>query len=153
MGRILSIAMGWAFLVPLTVQGQEWTPEQQELWAWEVACLETLDLDTKMACFHDDFVGWGIGETEPTNKAYRGQLFAETLEAYELVSFDLRPLAINLHGNAAILIYEATTAIRNRATGEETRSMVRWTDVAVREEGRWSWIADHGTAAAEGETF
>jgi len=150
MSRILVVGFGLFSLLPLMAQAQEWTPEQQDVWAWEVACLETLDLETKTACFHDDFIGWGVDEVEPTNKAYRGNLFAQTLEAYELVSFDLRPLAITLHGNTAILIYEATIGIRSRATGEETSSVIRWTDVAVREGGRWAWIADHGTAMEEG---
>ena len=150
MSRILGVELGLALLLPLTVEGQQWTPEQQELWAWEVACLETLDLQTKEACFHDDFIGLGMGEAEPTAKTDRLDVFAETLEAFELVSFDIRPLAINLHGNTAILIYEAAIVMRNRATGEETRPVVRWTDVAVKEGGRWTWFADHGTVVEEG---
>lgn len=150
MRRRLAFVLGWALLLPLTVQGQEWTPEQQELWAWEAACLETLDLETKRACFHDDFLGLGMGEAGPTTKTDRMNQFAEFLGAYELVSSDSRPLAINLRGNTAILIYEATIEIRDRATGEETTSAALWTDVAVKEEGGWSWIADHATAVEEG---
>ena len=119
MNRILSLASALILLLPHTVQGQEWTAEQRELWAWEVACLETLDLETKMACFHDDFVGLGTGDAEPTTKAERGALFAEALEAYEMVSFDFQPLAINLQGNTAIFIYEATIGTRSRDRGEE----------------------------------
>jgi hypothetical protein len=151
--RIVGVELVLALLLPLTVKGQEWTPEQQETWAWEVACLETLDLETKAACFHDDFIGLGMGEAEPTTKTDRMQVFAETLEAFDLVSFDLRPLAINLRGNTAILIYEAAIVMRNRSTGEETMPVVRWTDVAVREGGRWTWIADHGTVVEEGSTI
>jgi hypothetical protein len=77
-------------------------------------------------------------------------LFAGTLEAYELASFEFRPMAINLQGNTAILIYEGRIDIRDRATGEETRSVIQWTDVAVKEGGRWFWIADHGTAVEGG---
>jgi hypothetical protein len=150
MRRILGVELSLAFLLPLTVQGQDWTPEQQGVWAWEVACLETLDLETKGACFHDDFIGLGTGEAEPTTKSDRMQVFAETLETTELVSFDLRPLAINLHGNTAVLIYEAAMVVRDKATGEETRPVIRWTDVAVREGERWSWIADHGTVVEQG---
>jgi hypothetical protein len=150
MRRIPGAVLGLALLLPLTVQGQEWTPEEQELWAWEIACLETLDPETKKACFHDDFIGWGVGGAEPTTKTDRMQLFSETLETYELVSFDTRPLATNLRGNTAVLIYEVTVEMRDRATGEETESIVQWTDVAVREGGRWSWIADHGTVAEGG---
>jgi hypothetical protein len=145
MRRMLGAVSGLALLIPLTAQGQEWTAEQQELWAWEAACLQTLELETKEACFHDDFIGWGVGEEEPTTKTDRLRAFAAGLEAYELVSFDPRPLAVNVQGNTGVLIYEATAVTRNRATGEEATSVVRWTDVAVREGERWLWIADHGT--------
>lgn len=150
MRRTMGVMFVWALLLPLTVQGQEWTPEQREIWAWEVTCLESVDLETKRACFNDDFIGWGIGGAEPTTTTDRMQSFAEFLEANELVSFDFRPLAIKLQGNTAILIYEATIVSRNRATGEEAGPAIRWTDVAVREEGRWTWIADHGTVVEEG---
>jgi len=148
--RIPVVEVVSALLLPLAARGQEWTAEQHELWGWETACLETVDLETKEACFHNDFIGLGMGEATPTTKTDRMRAFAETLEANELVSFELRPLAINLQGNTAILIYEAAIVIRNRATGEESRPVVRWTDVAVREGGRWTWIADHGTVVEEG---
>lgn len=151
MRRELGVGLVFALLVPFTVHGQEWTPEQQGVWAWEVACLETLDLETKDTCFHDDFMGLGIGAAVPTGKADRMQGFAETLEANELVSFDIRPLGIHLRGNTAVLIYEAAIVVRNRATGEETRPVILWTDVAVREGGRWGWIADHGTMVDGGQ--
>jgi hypothetical protein len=150
MRRILGIVLPLILLFPLRVQGQEWTAEQQDLWAWEVACWESRDLETTMACFHDDFIGWGAGTAEPTTKADRRPLFAESFDTNEQVSLDLQPLAINIQGNTAVLIYEATTVTRNKATGEETRSVERWTDVAMREGGRWSWIADHGTVVEEG---
>jgi hypothetical protein len=134
-----------ALLLPLAVEGQEWTHEQKEVWAWEVACLETLDLEEKGACFHEDFLGFGMGDPEPTTRADRLAVFAATLETMELVSFDTRPLAIHLRENTAVLIYEVAMALRDRATGEDSRMVIRWTDVAVRENGRWLWLADHGT--------
>ena len=109
MRRILCVAFGLVLLLPLMAQGQEWTPEQQELWAWEVSCWESRDLETTMACFHEDFVGWGSGEAEPTTKAERRPLFAEGFETNEQVSLDLQPLAINIQGNTAVLIYQATS--------------------------------------------
>jgi len=150
MRRILGVVVACLLLAPALARAQEWTPEQQELWAWETACWESRDLETTMACFHDDFIGWGADRDQPTTKADRRPLFAESFETNEQVSLDLRPLAINIQGNTAILIYEATTVTRNKATGEETRSVERWTDVAMRDGGRWAWIADHGTVVEEG---
>jgi hypothetical protein len=66
------------------------------------------------------------------------------------VSFDPRPLAIHLRENTAVLIYEIAMGLRDRATAEESRMVIRWTDVAVREGGRWLWLADHGTVVEGG---
>jgi hypothetical protein len=44
----------------------------------------------------------------------------------------------------ATALYIATYTQKNKETGEEKTLTERWTDVLVREGGRWSWIADHG---------
>lgn len=151
MNKSLPVVLAFLVLFPFTVQAQEWTEEQAALWEWEVACWESRDLATTMACFHDDFIGWGVDEAEPTSKEDRRPMFAENFEANEQVSVDLRPIAINIQGNTAVLIYEAETVMRNRETGEETHAVERWTDVAMRTNGMWAWIADHGTPIEEGE--
>jgi ketosteroid isomerase-like protein len=150
MRRIPSVVFAFVLFLPLTAQAQEWTPEQQELWAWESACWETRDLETIMSCFHEDFVGWGIGNPKPTTKAERRPTFAESFETTESVSLDLQPLEIKIHGNTAVLVYLATTVTRNKETGVETRAVEKWTDVAMREGGRWVWIADHGNVVEGG---
>ncbi len=149
MRGILLVVSASVLMFPPIAHGQEWTPAQNQVWAWEVACLETVDLEAKAACFHDDFMGLGFGETEPTGKAHRLEVFEATMDAYELVSFDVRPMTINVKGNTAVLIYEAESVIRDKATGEEASSVLLWTDVAIREGGRWSWIADHATPPEE----
>jgi hypothetical protein len=150
MKKALGVMFAFVLMVPFTAQGQEWTAEQEEVWAWEVACWETQDLESIMACFHEDFFGWGGGESSPTTKDDRRPIFAQTLETTENVSTDLEPLAIKITGNTAVLIYNATYVERNKATGEETTKVERWTDVAVKDGGQWFWIADHGTTVEGG---
>ena len=150
MRRILGVVLAFVLVVPFTAQGQEWSAEQTEVWTWEVACWDSSALESTMACFHEDFVGWGVGSDSPTTKADRIPSFAESFETTERVSTDLKPLAITLHGNTAILVYQATTVTRNKETGEETTAQERWTDIALKEGGRWFWIADHGTAVEGG---
>lgn len=146
MKRILGVVFAFVLMVPLSAQGQEWTAEQKEAWDWEVACWESDGLETTMACFHEDFIGWGVGSDSPTTKADRRPSFAASFETTERLSTDLNPLAITIRGTTAILVYEATTVTRNKETGEETTAVERWTDVAVKEAGKWFWIADHGSA-------
>lgn len=40
---------------------------------------------------------------------------------------------------------------RDKVTGEEITYVEQWTDVALRENGRWAWIADHGTVLDDEE--
>ena len=151
MRRMLAVIFAWVFLFPLTVQGQDWTAEQRELWDWEVACWDAKDIDSNMACFHEDFVGWGADSHVPTNRADRRITHARGFETSDQVYLFLKPLAIKIHGNTAVLIYMATYTQRDKVTGEETTYVEQWTDVALRENGRWAWIADHGTVLDDEE--
>jgi len=150
MKRILGGFAIVVFLLPCVAGAQEWTAEQQELWAWEVACWEAQDVDAAMACFHEDFVGWGLGTPLATNKADRWPAHARNFETSEVVYVYLKPVEIHMHGNSAVLVYLATYVERNKATGVETTYVEKWTDACLREGDRWSWIADHGTTVEEG---
>jgi hypothetical protein len=66
-------------------------------------------------------------------------------ETEDLVFLYLKPLEIRMHGNVAVILYIATDTRKNKATGEETSSTAQWTDIAVKQGGKWKWIADHGT--------
>ena len=150
MRRILGVVLGLALLLPITIQGQEWTAEQEDLWAWEISCWQTEDIQTAMACLHEDFVGWGLGNPVPVNKEDKRPGWARSFETTEQVFLNLKPISVQIHGNSAVLVYVATSVIRDKATGEETRYVELWTDVALRDGGQWYWIADHGTTF-EGE--
>jgi len=141
------------FLVPLATlvlipaaatQAQDWSAAQQEVWAFEQACWETETLDVVMACFHDDFLGWGLGSTVPTTKADRAPFFARFIETEDRVFTHLQPLSVTVRGDVAIVLYIATSINENKATGKETTVTERWTDIAIKEDNTWSWIADHG---------
>jgi hypothetical protein len=138
-----------AITLPTTTRAQQWTPEQQEIWDFERACWSSQELESIMSCFHDDFLGWGLGSTVPTSKADRRPFFARSFETEEQVFLNLKPLAINVHGNVATVLYLATTTTKNKATGEETTVTERWTDICLREGDTWTWIADHGVRVSD----
>ena len=147
MRTLLLVATASLILTP--VSAQEWTAEQEEVWEFEQACWATQELEVIMSCFHDDFLGWGLDNTLPTTKADRRPFFARSLETAEQVFLSLQRVAINVRGNTATVLYLATFTDRNRETDVETTRIERWTDIAVREGGRWSWIADHGVLISE----
>lgn len=145
MSRVPCAVLALVLMLPLTAQGQEWTAEQEALWAWEVACWETKDIESNMACFHEDFVGWGADSSVPTNKEDRRVTHARGFETSDQIYLFIKPLAIKIHGNTAVLEYLVTYTSRDKRTGSETTYTEQWTDVALRENGQWAWIADHGT--------
>ena len=138
-----------AITLPTTTQAQQWTPEQQEIWDFERSCWSAQALESIMRCFHDDFLGWGLGSTVPTSKADRRPFFARNLETEDQVFLSLKPLAITVHGDVATVLYLATYTNKNKATGKERTVTERWTDVCLRQGGRWLWIADHGVLVSE----
>jgi hypothetical protein len=61
----------------------------------------------------------------------------------ELVSCSIQPLAIKIHGNVAV-IHHYYYYLRRDSEGEEEGGRVRWTDIMLKQENRWVFIADHG---------
>ena len=55
--------------IPQHLNAQEGSPEQQEVWDAEVACLNShvdpIDLQARKACMHPDFMGWGVQQPVP----------------------------------------------------------------------------------------
>ena len=145
-GPLLVGAIALSAGMPVTAQAQEMTRAQQEVWEWEQGCWATdITLEDLMACFHEDFLGWGRGGSVPSSKANRHPFFARFFATNETVFLFLNPLSVKVRGDMAVILYLATYTTRNRSTDEETTVTERWTDVAIREGGSWYWIADHGT--------
>jgi len=123
MRRTTFTALALAVFLPLAAQAQQWTAAQQEVWEFEEACWASQDLEAIMACFHDDFLGWGIGYPVPTSKADRRPRFARDFKTEEIVYLNLKPLDVRVLDNVAIVLYLATyTWLPTRA---RTRPRVR----------------------------
>ena len=128
---------------------EEWTKEQQEVLEWEEACISTSDRDQWISCFHDEFVGWGMNFPVPTSKSDRGQSSVDGFESFESEVLLFKPLSVAMHGDTAVIVYIDSRKTTNNDTQETTYSTSLWTDVCLKENGKWYWIADHGTAGAD----
>ena len=139
----------WAFagllLFPLSVQGQEWDAEQMEVWETVTTCWTSTNIETQMACIHDDFKTWGVGNPVPFKKADTRAHLTRFFETQETVWSYFQPLSIDVRGDMAIVLYVMNWAERNRVTGEETAGIINWTEVFKKEGDRWLLLADHGT--------
>ena len=133
-----------ALLLPTFASAEDWTKEQKEVLAFEEACVTTKNVDEFTACFHEDFVGWGLGSTVPTSKSDRLRFNADGFENYDSEPLLFKPLSVIVKGNMAIISYLDSRKILNKATDEVNYSTQRWTDVCLKEDGKWTWISDHG---------
>ena len=146
MTRVGIAVMFVALFLPVTAQAQQWTADQQEVWEFEKACWQAKDLETMIACFHQDYVGWANAALPvPLNKADRRVLLGRSFETEDQTFLFLKPLKITVHGDVAVVLYVATGTNKNKESGEETQFTALWTDILVKEGGGWAWIADHGT--------
>jgi hypothetical protein len=133
-----------ALLLPMFASAEDWTKEQMEVLAFEEACVTTNDADEFMGCFHKDFVGWGLGSPVPTSTTDRLKLTADGFENFESDSLLFKPISVIVKGNMAVISYIQTTKSKNKTTDEVEYSTQQWTDVCLKEDGKWTWISDHG---------
>jgi hypothetical protein len=145
MRRFVFAILALAFVLPLTAQAQQWNAEQQEVWDAVDACWDAPEVETYMACIHDDFVSWGTGSGVPANKTDVRPSVVRRFEIYEDVWSYMKPVSIDVRGDMAIVLYVSTYVQREKATGEETTTTTNWTEVFERNGNRWQLIVDHGT--------
>ena len=111
----------------------------EAIWAAE-ARADNDDLEQMLAT---EFMGWPKGSPTPRSKTSTeiwrefGQDQTKTLQ------HELYPLSIVVHGDMAVAHYVYTNAVQARDKSVEV-SNGRYTDVLVRDNGVWKFIAWHG---------
>ena len=145
--RTLTLA-GVALLLatlPSSVEAQEWSAEQLEVWNAEVACINShvdpIDWEARKACMHPDFVGWAV--EEPVPSAF-GEKELEYVFSHSVIRIEeATPLRILVEGDLAVIQLIVRT-VSSLDGGPDEETFVGWTDVMKRDGGKWRWIADHG---------
>lgn len=90
-----------------------------------------------------DFMGWGKNSPAPRSKNSNSKWrrFSEQMGRVE--RYELYPLSITVHGDVAVAHYLYSTAFKNK-DGEIKMSNGRYTDVLLRTEDGWKFVAWHG---------
>jgi len=145
MKHLIFLTVGMCLLISSAqVQAQTWSPAEKEVLQAIDDCLRAYkeeNLEAWMACAHDDFVGFRYGSPNTWNNA--DLLKNVNWENEDLIEWWIKPLAIRIVGDVAIIHYYGYSLDRDK-DGKETRSRSRWTDIMVKQGGKWVWIADHG---------
>ncbi len=121
---------------------QTWSPEQQEIWKleeqqWQMAKDKDLSWIDKMA--HPNLSYWDVGQHMPQNKASLGRWSRYDSTNATVLEQELFPIAITITGNIAVVQYRYMVARENYKKERET-VWGRYTDVLLKEGGRWLFI-------------
>ncbi len=130
------------------VQAQTWSAEQMEVWETELAVWE-LDWGGDKSWIDDyvldDALIWsddrqGVRDKSSVARFYR---FVDAESQYPVG--ELWPLGIVVHGNVAVVHYRYSEGVID-SKGERTEEHGTFTDVLVKENGRWRYLTWRGGA-------
>ena len=90
----------------------------------------------------DDFSGWGNGSPAPRSKASTMMWNKFSKRVSQMVAHELYPLSIVVNGDVAVAHYLFSVANEEKKKGGEIKSENgRYTDVLVRTEDGWKFVA------------
>jgi len=149
MKRALFLLAVFGLLTSATATAQNWNAEQLEVWDFEKQCWQSgLDnnLEANRSCFHEDYQGWY--SANPTPMPVISEAAAKrSMEMDRQVAYNMTPHHIMIYGDVAIVHLTGSITV-SQEDGPDKTSWYHWTDIVLKENGRWSWIADHGHPAA-----
>jgi hypothetical protein len=122
---------------------QTWSAEQQEIWKveeqqWKMSAAEDLSwIDTMV---HPNMRYWETGEPMPRDKASLKRWSRLSSENSTVLEQEIFPIAATITGNIAVVQYHYMIARENLKKERETVTG-QYTDVLVKENGRWLFIA------------
>ena len=91
----------------------------------------------------DDFSGWGKDSPAPRSKSSTKMWDRFSDELGEMLAHELYPLSIVVHGDVAVAHYLYSSAFQSK-DGDIEMSNGRYTDVLVRSDDGWKFLAWHG---------
>lgn len=134
-----AVLLAWAG----AASAQTWTPEQQELWKfeelqWQMSKDKDSSWIEKMV--HPNLTYWETGAPVPQNRASLARWNRYTSAGSTVLEQEIFPISMTITGNVAVAQYRYQTAREDYKKERET-VWGRYTDVLVKEGGRWLFIA------------
>ena len=140
---VLTSVLLWVFSAAIA---DETTDESADVWAvveeeWNANGKG--DQKTINRLLSDDVTAWGKESPAPRDKSsiMMWNRFSESMG--KTVAHELYPLSIIVHGDTAIAHYLYSSAFEDK-DGDTEMSNGRYTDVLVRTEDGWKFLAWHG---------
>jgi hypothetical protein len=122
---------------------QSWSAEQQEIWKleeqqWKMAAAKDMSwMDTMV---HPNMRYWQTGEPMPRDRASLKRWGPYDAENSTVLAHEIFPISATITGNIAVVQYHYMVASENYK--KERKSVTgHYTDVLIKENGRWLFIA------------
>lgn len=145
MRKLLALA---AFTLGLTAfagaaLAQSWSPEQQELWKleeqqWKMAAAK--DDSWMNTMVHPNLRYWETGNPMPRDRSSLMQWARYNNENGMVLEQEIFPISATITGNVAVVQYHYMVA-REDHKKERKQVTGQYTDVLIKENGRWLFIA------------
>jgi Domain of unknown function (DUF4440) len=143
--RLSSAVLALSGLAALAgpASAQTWTSDQKEVWAFEEQQWQmSKDHDStwieKMV--HPNVKYWDNGQAMPQDKASLTRWNRYTSADQDVLEQELFPVSMTITGNLAVAQYYYQTARENYKKERETVHG-HYTDILLKENGKWSFIA------------
>lgn len=125
---------------------QTWSDKQLEVWnvietSWQAEMQK--DTTWTLKYLHEKFLGWSIERPVPRSKSSVHKWNRYGTENSTTLLHELYPIGIVVHGNTAVVHYFYSIASENRK-GERKTTHGKFTDILVKENGKWQFLAWHG---------
>jgi hypothetical protein len=135
--------------VELVIIGGKWSKAEMQVWKTVKAYWNVETIDELMAYNHPEFMGWSTAEPMPSNKAATRLWLGNLLSNRKFEMTTITPTGLKIHGNVAIANYYYSQLYKDM-DGKQQTEQGRFTDILMKENGKWLLIADHGGASPTG---
>ena len=137
-GVLCLVLIGFA----AAAHAQTWTPEQQEIWKLEeLQWKMNMDKDAtwidKMC--HPNISVWENDRPAPQNKASLTRWNKYSNSSSTVLEQEIFPISLTITGNVAVAQY-TYAQVREDYKKDRTSVTGHWTDVFIKEGGRWMFI-------------
>jgi hypothetical protein len=122
---------------------QTWSADQQEIWRieeqqWKMSKDKDLTWIEKLV--HPNISAWEVGRPAPQNRASLTRWARFSDASGTILEQEIFPISITVTGNVAVAQYTYMTVRENYKKDREAATG-RWTDVFIKDGGRWQFIA------------
>jgi ketosteroid isomerase-like protein len=140
----LLLVVTFILVSPLLAE-EKWTAEQKEVQAFEEklwSLNKPEQIEEVVAMFHPNYMGWNYAR--PVPGPILRQWWDYDNKVNETIVWDITPQTIQVYGNFAYIHYFYHVMIHNKLKNEDKSERGRWTDILVKEKGKWQLVGDHG---------